>query len=105
MNLDPDSITSNSYVAALAGSILGLKAIPGETAASRFSNLLFGFLLAIYGGPALVDYLHVTSVKIASGLVFAVGAGGLVVFAALLDGVRQTPLGTIISGWLSRRGT
>lgn len=104
MNLDPDSVTSNTYVAALAGSILGLKAIPGVTFAERLSNLLFGFLLAIYAGPALVEYLHVTSVKVSSGLVFAVGAGGLVVFAAVLDGVRQTPVGAIISSWFSRKG-
>lgn len=105
MNLDPDSITSNTYVASFAGAILGLKAIPGGTFATRLSNLLFGFLLAVYAGPALVEYLNVTSGKISSGLVFAVGASGLVIFAAVVDGIKQTPLGTIISGWISRRGT
>lgn len=104
MNLDPDTVTGNTFVAALAGAILGLKAVPGASYMERLSNLMFGFLLAVYGGPALVDYLHVTSQKLASGLVFAVGAGGLVVFAALVDGVRQTPLGAIISGWFTRRG-
>src|SRR5579884_99255 len=101
MNLDTD-ITANSYVAALAGAILGLKAIPGGTFAERLANLLFGFLLAIFVGPAVVDYLHVTSARISSGLIFALGAGGLVVFAAVIEGVRATQFGAILTGWLSR---
>jgi hypothetical protein len=102
MSLDPDTISGNTYVAAFAGAVLGLKAIPGDSRGTRAANLLFGFLIAVYGGPAAVDYLHVTSVKIASGLVFAIGASGLVIFAAVIDGVRQTPLGAILTSWLSR---
>lgn len=102
MSIEPDSFTSNTYVAALAGAILGLKAIPGSSFAERAGNLLFGFLLAVFVGPALVDYLHIVSMRVASGLIFAMGAAGLVAFAAIMEGVRQTQFGTIISGWLSR---
>jgi len=103
MNLDPDPVTANTYVAGLAGAILGLKAIPGKTFMERLANLLCGFLLAFFVGSAVVEYLHVTpGSRIASGLIFAVGAGGLVVFAAIIDGIKQTQFGAIISGWLSR---
>lgn len=102
MNLEPDSLTANTYVAAVAGAILGLRAFPGNSFAERLSNLLFGFLLAIFVGPALVDYLHISSVRVAAGLVFALGAAGLVVFAAAIEGIRQTQFGTIIASWLSR---
>ena len=102
MNLEPDSITSNTYVASLAGAILGLKAITGATPAERLSNLVFGFLIAVYLGPVVVDYLHVTSQRVSAGLIFATGAGGLVVFAALIDGIKQTSIATIIAGWFSR---
>lgn len=102
MNLEPDQITTNTWVAALAGAILGLKAIPGGTFLERLANVLFGFLLAVFLGPAAVDYLHVVSVKIASGLTFAVGAAGLVIFAAVIDGIKQTQLSAIISSWFSR---
>jgi hypothetical protein len=103
MSIEPDSITTNTYIAALAGAILGLKAIPGVSLAERIGNLVFGFLMAVFMGPAMVDYLHITSVRISAGLTFAIGAAGLVAFAAIVEGIRQTQFGTIISGWLSRR--
>lgn len=102
MNTDPDLITGNTYIAALAGAILGLKAIPGASFAERAGNLLFGFLMAVFLGPAIVDWLHIASTRIASGITFATGAAGLVGFAAIMEGVRQTQFGAIISGWLSR---
>jgi len=97
-----DTVTSNPYVAALAGAILGLRAIPGGTTVQRVTNLLFGFLLAVFVGPALVEYQHITSLRLAAGLIFAVGAGGLVAFAAIIDGVRETKFAAILTGWLSR---
>lgn len=101
-NFDPDAIVTNTYVAALAGALLGLKAVPGGTIKDRLANLLFGLLMAVYVGPALVDYLHITSRNVSACIVFSVGAAGLVAFGALVEGIKQTQFGTIISGWLSR---
>lgn len=105
MNNDPDLLVGNQYLAALAGAILGLKAIPGVSFRERLANLLMGALLAIYLGPAMVDYLHIQSVRVASGITFALGAAGLVAFAAIMDGIRQTQFGAIIASWLTRKGT
>jgi hypothetical protein len=103
MNPPNDGWIGNPYVASFAGALLGLKAIPGTTLLERVANLLLGFLLAIFAGPALVDYLHVDSVRIASAIVFACGAGGLVAFAAVMDGVRQVQFGAILTGWLRKK--
>lgn len=102
MNIEPDNLTTNAYFAAAAGAILGLRAFPGSTLAQRAVNLVSGFLFAVFVGPAIVDYLHIGSAKLAAGLTFTVGAAGLVVFAALIEGVKQTQFGAILTGWLSR---
>jgi len=104
MSVDPDTITGNSYIAALAGAILGLKAIPGTSLYERAFNLVSGFGMAIFLGPAIIDYVHITSVRISSGVIFAVGAAGLVGFAAIIDAIKQTKFGEIISGWITRKG-
>ncbi len=105
MSGDLDTITGNNYIAALAGAILGLKAVPGNSWPERAGNLVCGFSMAIYLGPAIVDYLHIVSVRIGYGMNFAVGAAGLVGFGAVMDAIKQTKFGEILKGWLSRKGT
>jgi len=104
LNLEPDNLATNTYIAAVAGAILGLRAFPGSSLLERFTNLFSGFLFAVFIGPAIVDYLHISSLRLAAGLVFAVGASGLVIFAAMLEGVKQTQFGVILAGWITRRG-
>lgn len=100
--MNTDSFTGNTYVAGLAGALLGLKAIPGTTYPERLANLALGFLVAVFVGPAIVDNLHVTSTKVAAGIIFAMGAAGLVAFSAIMEGIKQTPVRDLIIGWLSR---
>ncbi len=97
-----DDLSTNTYVAAFSGALLGLRAFPGNSLVGRVCNLLSGFLMAVFVGPLLTDYMHLTSVHAASGITFVVGAAGLVVFAAVVEGIRQTPFGAIIASWLSR---
>lgn len=91
-------------LAALGGSIVGLKGMPGATWGERAANLLMGFLAAVYLGPAVAEWLHLESQRVVAGVVFACGAGGLVVLGAALEGVKATRFGDIIAGWLSRKG-
>lgn len=91
-------------LAALGGSIVGLKGMPGATWGERVANLVMGFLAAVYLGPAVAEWLHLESPRVVAGVVFACGAGGLVVLGAALDGVKATKVGEIITGWISRRG-
>lgn len=90
-------------VAAAVGSIVGLKAVPGASLGERMTNLVASFALAVYGGPALIEHMGVSSVKIGAGIVFLVGAAGLVVFNACIEAFRQTDLAAWLTGWLPRR--
>lgn len=100
---NPEEIVTNPFTAAVAGAVVGLKAVPGTTFLERLANVVLGTLIAVFTGPALVEYLHVTSMKVAAGLTFAVGTAGLVAFSAIMDGIKQTPVRDIIVGWIARR--
>lgn len=104
-DLDLSGLATSHFVAAFVGSLVGLKAMPGASIWQRIGNLCLGFGLAVFAGPALAEWAGVTSPKIQAGVVFACGAAGLVAFSAVVDGIKQTPLAQIITGWLSRRGT
>jgi hypothetical protein len=105
MNLDPDSLVTNPFVAALAGAALGLRALPGANIYEKAANLAFGFIVAIFAGPAVLEWLHITSLKLSAGVIFGFGAAGLVLFGAIIEGVKSTQFGVIIQGWLSKRGS
>lgn len=87
-------------VAAAIGSIVALKAIPGTGYVEKAVNVGASFALAVYAGPALVEYMDVTSLKIAAGVIFAIGATGLVVFNAVIEAIKRTDLAAWVMGWL-----
>lgn len=89
------------WLAAAAGALVGLKAMPGTSMPEKLGNLGAGFALAAWAGPAIVDYLSVAKPSIAAGIVFGVGACGLVAFNALISAIRATDFGAWISGWLA----
>lgn len=90
-------------VAAAIGSIVALKAIPGTGYVEKAVNVGASFALAVYAGPALVEYMEVTSLKVAAAVIFAVGATGLVVFNAAIDALKKTDLAAWVAGWLPGR--
>jgi hypothetical protein len=90
-------------VAAAVGAIVALRAIPGTGYFEKALNVGASFALAVYAGPALVEYMDVTSVKIAAGVVFAIGATGLVVFNAIIEAVKRTDLAAYVMSWLPGR--
>jgi len=103
MSFEPDKIVTNPFVVGFAGALLGLRAWPGTTWAEKVSNIALGFAVAVVVGPAVVDYLHISSERIGAAIIFSCGAAGLVVFAALIDGIKQTKFGEWIASWLPRR--
>lgn len=98
----PDWVAHPAVAAAL-GSALGLKALPGASLPEKLVNLGASFALAVYAGPALVEYLEVSSPKLAAGIVFGIGATGLVVFNALIDAIKRSDLGAWFLGWLPKK--
>jgi hypothetical protein len=107
MKLELNELLTHPVVAAAAGSLLGLKALPGTSAPEKVANVAAGFMLAAWGGAALVEYLQIASLRIAAGVIFMVGAAGLVVFDALIQAFKRTDLaGHILDTaktWLPRR--
>lgn len=102
MKLD-DFGSHHQFIAAAAGSIVGLYAVPGDTLRSRLANILAGFVIAIFAGPALIEYLGITSLRVSAGIVFIVGSTGLVVFDAVVEAVKKMDIAEWIRGWLPGR--
>lgn len=89
-------------LAALGGSIVGLKGMPGATWCERAANLLMGFLSAVYLGPALAEWLSLSSPRVVAGVIFACGAGGLVILGGVIDGLKAVPWGGVVADLIDR---
>jgi hypothetical protein len=96
-------VMTHPVIAAAVGALLGLQALPGASVLEKLGNVAAGFAIAAWGGPALVDYLHIESPKLASGVIFVIGAVGLVVFNAVIEAIKKTDLAGWLAGWLPRR--
>jgi len=90
-------------VVAALGSILALKAIPGTSYLEKLGNVAASFVLAIYLGPALIEYMDITSRKIGAAVIVGIAATGLVVFNGVIDGIKKTDLAAWVLGWLPGR--
>ena len=100
MKLELTELLTHPVVAAAVGAAVGLRALPGATLPERAANLAAGFALAAWGGSAVVDYMNIDSPKIAAGMIFITGATGLVVFGAIIEGIKKTDLAAWITAWL-----
>jgi hypothetical protein len=83
---------TSPWVAAAAGSILGLKALPGASLWERLCNVAAGFAIAAFVGPGLIDAMGWTSPRLAALAIFGLGATGLVIFSALLEAFRRSDI-------------
>lgn len=102
MDIDVPKFFTHPVVAAAAGALVGLRALPGTSYLEKLSNVSAGFAIAAWGGPALVEYLAVTSPQLASGIVFICGATGLVIANALWEAIRHTDLAAWATAWLPK---
>jgi hypothetical protein len=108
MKIEIGELLTNPIVAAGAGALVGLKALPGATLLERISNAFAGFAFASFAGPAVVDHIGVVGPNIRSGIIFIIGAAGLVIFNAV---IKKTDFGARIGdaidrlfSWLPRKG-
>jgi hypothetical protein len=100
--ISPD-LWTHPAVAAAAGSLVGLRAMPGTSIVEKLFNLTASFLLAVYVAPWAIDHMNVTSTRLAAGIIFGMGATGLVVFNAVVEAFKKTDLAAYVAGWLPRR--
>ena len=96
-------IFAHPMVAAAAGALVGLRALPGTSYMEKLANVACGFAIAAWGGPALVDYLAIASTKLASGVVFICGACGLVIANAVWEAIKHADLGGWVAAWLPKK--
>ena len=105
MDFDPEHIARSPFtIGAIGALITAVKFTPGATWPERIVNVLAGSAAAGFITPALVEWLSMKSPAYASGAAFLFGLVGMSLAAALLQGIKDTPLGQIFTGWLSRRG-
>ena len=104
MDIDPTPIARSPFaVGALGALVTAIKFTPGASWRERAFNVFAGSMAAGFLTPALIEWLGMASPAYASGAAFLFGLVGMSLAAALLQGIKDTELGKIISGWLSRR--
>lgn len=99
-----ERVARNPFMAGALGSLVALRFAPGVSWWERAGNVAAGSVAAGFAGPALVEWLQISSAGMSSGVSFGVGMFGLSLAAAVMDGIRQVRLGEVITGWISRRG-
>jgi hypothetical protein len=103
MKFELSEVLTHPVVAAAVGAVVGLRALPGTSMLEKAANVGAGFAIAAWGGAAAVDYMQIASPKLASGMIFVIGAVGLVIFNALVEAIKNTDLGAWLGSWLPRR--
>lgn len=105
MDIDPERLIRNPFaVGAIGALITAVKFTPGASWPERAFNVLAGSLAAGYLTPALIDWLDMPSQVYASGAAFLLGLVGMSLAAAMLQAIKDTPFGQILTGWIGRKG-
>lgn len=105
MELDPEKLLTSPFTVGGIGSLIAaVKFMPGAGWAERAFNVAAGAAAAGFVTPALVEWLNMKSQAYVSGAAFLFGLVGMSLAAAILQAIKDTPLGQIITGWISRRG-
>src|SRR5437868_1121107 len=105
MDIDPERVARSPFViGALGALVTAIKFMPGVNWWERLINVVAGSLAAGYVTPALVEWLKMPSLGYSNGAAFVIGLLGMSIAAAILQAIKETPLGQILTGWLQRRG-
>lgn len=104
MDIDPDRIARSPFtVGAIGALITAVKFTPGATWPERGFNVLAGSAAAGFLTPPVTAWLNFQEQHYISGAAFLFGLVGMSLASAVLNGIKETPVGQIITGWLSRR--
>jgi len=99
-----DSELVAPFVVGAAGAfIAAFRFIPGASIVEKVINGACGTAIAGFMTPALTEWLSMKSQAYMNGAAFMFGLVGMSLAAAILQGIKDTPVGQILSGWLSRR--
>lgn len=104
MDIDPDRIARSPFtVGAIGALITAVKFTPGATWPERAFNVASGSAAAGFITPSVTAWLKLSEQSYVSGAAFILGLVGMSLAAAVLQGIKETHLGQIITGWLERR--
>lgn len=104
IDFDLERFLRSPFVTGAVGAIItAVKFTPGAGWKERVFNVAAGSATAGFVAPALVEWLNLTSPSFASGAAFVLGLVGMSLAAAALQAIKDTPLGQIVTGWLSRK--
>lgn len=74
----------------LAGALVALRWLPVDTTRlDRFFAAIGGFVAAVNLGPAISEVVGVSSQRVESGIVFAVGLFGMAVAGELISAIKD----------------
>jgi hypothetical protein len=107
MPVDHDSfggaVRSPFAIGALGALVTAVKFTPGASWPERAFNVAAGSLFAGFLTPAMIDWLGMRNASYMSGAAFLFGLLGMSLASAVLSGIKDTPVGQIITGWVSRK--
>ena len=92
------------FIAAIGSAITALKFTPGASVAERVVNAAAGCAFGGYVAPPLVAWLQMNTEVYLGGAAFLMGLVGMSLTAGVLQAIKDTPLGKIVTGWISRNG-
>lgn len=110
MDIDPERFFRNPFVIGAIGAAIGAwKFLPGATWLGKVGNVASGSAFAGFVAPAVTEWLKMTSPSYTGGAAFIAGLAGMsltgAVLTASLKAIAETPLGQILTGWLSKPGS
>jgi hypothetical protein len=104
MDLDPERIARSPFtIGAIGAAITAAKFTPGASWGEKAANVAAGAAAAGFVSPAVCEWLNMISEAYKGGAAFMFGLVGMSLAAALLQAIKDTPLGQIVTGWISRR--
>jgi hypothetical protein len=96
-------VRSPFAIGALGALVTAIRFTPGATWQERAFNTAAGACFSGFLTPAVTDWLGMSKPSYASGAAFLLGLLGMSLASAVLDGIKQTQVGQIITGWISRK--
>lgn len=104
MELDPREAFRSPFLAGAVGALItAVRFTPGATWWERGFNVCAGSVTAGFVTPALIEWLHLTSPTYLSATAFFLGLLGMSLAASLMQALKETPFGQILTGWITRR--
>lgn len=103
MDIDPQHIFRNPWVAGAAGAIVALRGAPGETWRQRIFNIACGTLLAGYLSDGVSEFFGLTTIGMQSAGAFLLGLFGMNLIAAIVLAIQNTKLSDLMPWRGSKR--